>query len=514
MPLSDEFPGAWTHLIAVSMLVPLFLAIRLYPIWPRRFQGCDAFNILLNAECLRERKRLPIRLPPVFMLEDQDQWYPPGFLVLCALMPKGWLEKRYWAVNHLIDLVSALLIYAAAVWFGASALVACAVAIFYAAIAGLVTEFASLNVRPIGLLLANLLMLAGFAAMQNPYWLVGAGAVAVGTFFSHKLTVQQLWFTLPALSAVTGSWIWLALLGMLYVAPFVIWPKGAWRVLRGHWVIVRFWHRNWDKLGAHAVRQSPVYGDGHTRVDFYRDDTPRSWLAYLKDGLHQNYFILPVLATLSLEGAAASPAYIFLWVWIASVYGAAVLIHFVKPLRGIGLGRQYFKFGFAPSLIVTAIAVSGDGNPVVWGAAAVAAVLTLRQYYLIARLMRQPADGSTGSESDELQQLLDRIASDNEARVMALPVHLCDLVAYRTRTPVYWGTHSDVFDDRLEAFFPVLKHDLSHYVRDGVTRLLLDTSYAKPEELRVSETALIESSGSYGLYDLTKRDAVSTAALP
>ncbi len=445
------------------------------------------------------------------MLENQDQWYPPGFLILCALLPKAWLEKKYWAVNHLIDLGSALLVYIAAVWFGAPAVVALTVAIFYAAVAGLVTEFASLNVRPIGLLLANLLMLAGFAATQNPYWLLGAGAVSVATFFSHKLTVQQLWFTLPTLSAVTGSWVWLSLLGMLYVIPFVIWPKGAWRVLRGHWVIVRFWRRNWARLGAHAVRQSPVYGDGHTRHDFYGDETSGSWLAYLKDGLHQNYFILPVLATVLIERTTASPEYMFLWVWIASVYGAAVLIHFVKPLRGIGLGRQYFKFALAPSLIVTAVAVSNTGSPVIWGAAAVAAALTLRQYFLIARLMRQTGGANTGSESDELERLLDRVAADDAARVMALPVHLCDLVAYRTRRPVYWGTHSDVFDDRLEAFFPVLKHDLSHYVRDGVTRLLLDTGYSTPEELRLSESALIDSSGYYALYDLTVRDAISTA---
>lgn len=512
MPLSDEFSDVWRHLVAVSVLIPFFLAVRIYPIWPRRFQGCDAFNILLNAECLRERKRLPIRLPPVFMLEGQDQWYPPGFLILCALLPKRWLEKRYWAVNHLIDLGSALLIYVAAVWFGASAVVAFTVAIFYAAVAGLVTEFASLNVRPLGLLLANLLMLAGFAATQNPLWLIAAGAVAVATFFSHKLTVQQLWFTLPVLSAVTGSWIWLSLLGMLYVIPFVIWPKGAWRVLRGHWIIVRFWHRNWERLGAHSVRQSPVYGDGHTRQDFYGDETSGSWLAYLKDGLHQNYFILPVLATTLMDGTAASPVYIVLWGWTASVYGAAGLIHFVKPLRGIGLGRQYFKFALAPSLVVTAIAVSGAANPVVWGAAAVATVLTLRQYYLIARLMRQTTGGNTGSENDELERLMDRVAADDAAYVMALPVHLCDLVAYRTRKPVYWGTHSDVFDDRLEAFFPVLKHDLRYYVRDGVTRLLLDTAYSKPEELQLSESALIDSSGCYALYDLTMHKEISTAA--
>ena len=97
-------------MIAISAVVSVFtvavfLIARMYPIWPRRFQGCDAFNILMNARQLRKSRRLPIRMPPVFLLEEQDQWYPPGFLILCALLPEAWLEKRYWLINHVIDLV-------------------------------------------------------------------------------------------------------------------------------------------------------------------------------------------------------------------------------------------------------------------------------------------------------------------------------------------------------------------------------------------------------------------------
>lgn len=492
----------WSHLFALVLLAPAFLALRLYPIWPRRFQGCDAYNILLNAECFRQAKRLPIRVPPIYMLENQEQWYPPGFLVLCALLPQRWLERRYWMVNHLIDLGSAVLIYAGAVWFGAAIPAALLAALFYATAAGLVGEFTSLNVRPFGLLLFNALMLAGFMAMQSLIWLPLAGVLAAALFYSHKLSVQQLWLTLPAVSIATGSWIWLAILAMLYGLPFAIWPRGAWRVLRGHLAIVRFWHRNWSRLGAHAVRQSPVYGDGKTRTDMYADESPRTHIAFAKDALHQNYFILPVLAA-AAGGMPAPQTAAFLFGWIASVYLWAASTHFVKALRGVGMGRQYFKFSVAPSLIVTASALTHSPNAFVWGAALLAAALTVRQYALIARWMRRPSTTSAGTENDDLARLLARIRNDDEARVLALPVHLCDLVAYRTRKPVYWGTHSDVFDDRLEAFFPVLKHDLSHYAHDGANRLLLDTSYARPAELHLSDSNRIDQSGCYALYELT-----------
>src|ERR1700746_3643930 len=83
-----------------------FFLLRFYPIWPIRFQGCDAYYILMCAESFRREWRLPIRLPPVYLLEKPEQWYPPGFLVLCALIPQRWLERHFWALNHVVDFLA------------------------------------------------------------------------------------------------------------------------------------------------------------------------------------------------------------------------------------------------------------------------------------------------------------------------------------------------------------------------------------------------------------------------
>src|SRR3546814_18519453 len=72
---------------------------------------------------------------------------------------------------------------------------------------------------------------------------------------------------------------------------------------------------------------------------------------------------------------------------------------------------------------------------------------------------------------------------------------------FRSR-PVYWGTHSDVFDDRLEAFFPVLRRPLATYADEGVTHLLLDTRYARPEELELQAGTATANAGPYVLYRL------------
>lgn len=495
----------WQHALLMSSVAAGFLALRLWPIWPSRHQGCDAYNILLNAETLRSRPRLPIQVPPLFMLEEQDQWYPPGFLVLCALFPQRLLEQFYWLFNHIVDFGSALLIYAGAIWFGADIWLAAGLALIYAVMPGLVTEFSALNVRPFGLLLCNALILASFAFVSEPSWpsALIAGLLALILFYSHKLSAQQLWFTLPVLALWFAEPPWLAPLIAMYILPFVVWPRGAWRVLRGHAVIIRFWHRNWNRLGAHMVRQSPVYGDGKTRSDFFADESPAAYLRFAKDMLHQNYFVLPTVAaaatgTLPFGGPTA-----FLIVWIGSVYLWGIAIHCLPSLRGIGLGRQYFKFALVPSLIATALALGATPiDPITWALAIAALALTLRQYIMIAHNLRSAAEGSVGRVSPDLDAALAHIAGNPETRVLALPVHLCDLVAHQTRQPVYWGTHSDVFDDRLEAFFPVMRHPLAYYAADGATHLLLDTRYASPEELELSSTPSAFSAGPFQLFKL------------
>jgi len=107
--------------------------------------------------------------------------------------------------------------------------------------------------------------------------------------------------------------------------------------------------------------------------------------------------------------------------------------------------------------------------------------------------------------SPALDRLLDRLAGDAQARILALPVQLCDLVAFATRRPVYWGTHAQVFDARLEEFFPVLRRRLEDYAAEaGLTRLLLDTRYATPEELGLGPPDMIERAGDYMLCRIDK----------
>ena len=494
--------------LGLAVAIAGFLLLRLWPIWPRRFQGCDAYNILLCAEVVRKARRLPPRIPGLFILEESAQWYPPLFFALCAIIPPHWLRQNYWFYNQIVDLVNGILLFWLVQASGGDGLVACTVTLAYALLAGLVQEFAVLTTRPLGLLVLNLLLIFGYLASQDHRFLPLALASGVLLVYGHKLSAQQAWLSLPVLAAITGNWVWAALLPGMYAAAFLVWPMGFRQIVSGHIAIVRFWGRNWPLLGAHQVRQSPVYGDGQTNQEFYVAADAATPVGFFKDALHQNYFVFPAL--MALVGGSLSPLPLALSAWIASVYLAAIVTHFIPALRCLGLGRQYVKFAVVPSLLTAAIGcISGPSWPLAF-VLALAGALTLRQYALVALAMRgqRPGLAATADLSSALDVLLMRLTADSSARIMALPVHLCDLIAYRTRRPVYWGTHAQIFDARLEAFFPLLRRDLSYYVADGaLTHLILDTRYATAGELKLKPIDLIEQSGDYALYRL---DSVSS----
>ena len=427
-----------------------------------------------------------------------------GVFFLSALIPTQWLQRNFWLFNQFIDFTNAALLFVAVTDFIDARAGALAV-IVYGMAAGLVQEFAALTTRPLGLLVLNALLLAAFAATANYVWVPLVLTCGVVLVYAHKLSAQQAWFSLPVMALGMVEISWLLLLPMMYLAAFLTWPKGCREVLRGHAAIVRFWHRNWPLLGAHAVRQSPVYGSGQDGGHFSAR-AQGSVADYLKQVLHQNYFAAPALATLFLP--AVNPAFErFLVLWIVSVYAAALLIHFVKQLRGIGLGMQYLKFALLPSLMATAVSI-WQGAPLWYQAlVGIALALTVRQYVVVARLLRGETD-APGLRTDDIEPLLQRLSEDHEARILVLPYQLCDLVAYATRRPVYWGTHAQVFDDRLEQFFPVLRKPLANYARDGnLNRLLLDVRYAEPGSLGLSDSDVIERTGSYALLRLSTETA-------
>ena len=477
------------------LLAGAHLVLRFAPVWPHRRQGCDAYYYLLCAEAFRARRQLPIVLPPLYLLEPREQAYPPLMSMALGLLPERFVARFYWAISPLIDAMSLALL---ALWVGARfgsgyALVA---GLAYAANASLVLEFSSLTSRPLALLETNAFLLACFA------WIGGTAlmlplAIALGVMvlYTHKLSAQLLWFLMLFLALAEGDWRWLVPLPGAYLAGFAMAPRLFLQILDGHRDIVSYWARNWPLLNAHIVRRSPLYAGADAGSAYYHPHDLR-WLGrQFGKVLDYNCFIVfaPAVALAWPDFGAAER---FASCWIVGTYIWGCATYFVRPLRCLGEGNKYFKYALLPSLFLAVATLAEAPGFLSSSAAAFCVAWTGLSYVLTARRMR--GQGSVaGRLSPELEPMLARIGAIEAARLMCLPAHLCDLVAYHTRRPVLWGTHGLGFTEA-EPFFPVLLKPLEHFVSAyRLTHLLLDRRYVGLEELRLARASVIAQSGDY-----------------
>ncbi|HUK60471.1 MAG TPA: hypothetical protein VLV50_14675 [Stellaceae bacterium] len=481
--------------VVALLIAAAHLVLRFAPVWPHRRQGCDAYYYLLCAEAFRARRRLPIVLPPLYLLEPQEQAYPPLMSMMLGVLPAAWIARFYWAIAPLIDALSLALL---ALWVGTrfGPGEALAVGIAYAANASLILEFSSLTSRPLALLETNGFLLASFAwIVGSPLMLPLAVAIGVTVLYTHKLSAQLLWFLMPFLALAEADWGWLVPLPAAYAAGFAIAPRLFLRVLDGHRDIVAYWARNWPLLNAHIVRRSPLYGGAKAGGAYYHPHDLR-WLGRQAGKvLDYNCFIVFAPASaVAWHGLGAAERFAALWVVGTYAWGCAT--YFVRPLRCLGEGNKYFKYAFVPSLFLAAALIAEAPGVLSYAAAAFCALWTGLSYGRTARRMRAPA-ATMGRLSPELAPLLARIAADEGARLMCLPAHLCDLVAYHTRRPVLWGTHGLGFTEA-EPFFPVLRKPIEYFVSAyRLTHLLLDRRYVGLGELRLSGARTVAHSGDY-----------------
>jgi len=97
------------------LLIAIGVGVRFRPFRTNANLGVDHWYWLLCAEDIKKRRRLPPRLP-YFMLEIEEQWYPPLYAALLALLPMKVLERHAGKISQLLDLMLGLLIFFSVLW--------------------------------------------------------------------------------------------------------------------------------------------------------------------------------------------------------------------------------------------------------------------------------------------------------------------------------------------------------------------------------------------------------------
>jgi len=486
------------------ILVLFAFFIRVKPIWKSRYRGVDTYYFLLCAQEFRRNKKIPIVLPPYYLLDIQEQWYPPGFTVFLSLFNGRFVKKYYWILSPAVDCLIVALLYVLTYLITASMAAAILAGFLYALTPAVIVECSSLNSRSLGCLFLIAAMLSIFA-FANYHSLYSLGICLLFGFcllMTHIMSAQLPYFVLPLMSLVFWDSTYILVMLGIVAITFLL-SKGFFiKVLRGQYDGLSFWNRNWRNLGAHQVYSSPIYGDET------RDDPGRVFQRGFK-GLYSplrflgvNIFVVLLIFPLLHYKQLSLFDRQILW-WVILTYVLAVLTLSIPRLRFFGEGFKYLRMAAFP-VSYLATTPFHYGWDISYYFYPVLAVAILASVWVVLRVYKSvsPTSWTNPSMDSNLASIVKFLKeNDNVSAILSIPVDLMETIAFHCRKKVLWGAHSDNMR-AVEPLYPVYRQRLESFVTTyNVSHIVVNTTYVSPELLKLSPNNRVFSAGSYEVYE-------------
>lgn len=440
----------------------------------------DQHYWLLAAKAYREQSGLPVRISGKYLMESDEQAYPPLFgMLLGRVLNDFWVRHATLVVESTeccvlagVMLILGLPMPAMVVALG-----------FYLSAPILVVYNAQLTPRILGDFFLFSAMACQVVATFGTFpdvverflWGISILMLAL-MFMTHKMTYQLHLVLLPFWGWTLQSWLvlWATVGGgVLYLA--LVGPRFAVLQLRAHWDIVWFWNLHWKDLQAHQFLDSPIYGRAD-RSSLTRFHVP-GWRGMLKH-VRTVVSYAPVaimLPIVSLISGAWPPDWVLVWFCVTYLWVLCTL--FISPLKCLGGGHLYVFNAVIPSVLYVAYLPL---NPSVLISLVGAAALTGVSLLLGCRTVASRPT-SRGSDFDEVLSYLSTLS---KSQVAVFPLQAAEPVAAQTNHAVLWGGHGLGFQ-QLEGFFPVLLKPLNEVLKKySVEWVLWDANYW-PDGVRV-----------------------------
>jgi len=440
----------------------------------------DHYYWILAARAYRNRDGLPAVIKDKYLLEDERQYYPPGFGVFLALFPETFLKnKASISVVWLLDLITLGVVLTAANTIGLTLPSLAAMALLFGTAPVLVAYNTQLTSRVMGnlFLTVSLLAQAGAASTDSAF-LALVGAVAFGaTICTHKMCTQfglAIWPVWPfALMPMGPNGFWIGLLtapvGLLFSTLFT---GSKFQIMqwRAHWDIITFWSRNWQFLGAHQFLHSPIYGNPQNISGrFHEGGVKGAWRHLLRI---ISYLPLALPLPLTLPFVPSPP--LFIIVWLVMAYLLAFATCLIPALRGLGAGHLYVYNAVAPTALWWGWVFSRGGSSWTgWELFALGITLTcvsLFSGYRVRKTQKLPSEKNK-------KEIISFLNSMPKTRIAVFPFTLTERVAFETPHEVFWGGHGLGFRT-LEPLWPVMCKPIGNTLREwGVSHAILDSEW-------------------------------------
>ncbi|MGA2587810.1 MAG: hypothetical protein ABSF88_12410 [Candidatus Aminicenantales bacterium] len=440
---------------------------------------------------------------------DEHQWYPPVFPLLLARIPESLFDRFCHTFSVLIDGLRLILLLGVASWLSQGSVYAIVAAgLVYATVPILNTYNIQLNPRGLGALFLDGLMALWLWLFQfnGPVWIwVGIILLSGLILLTHKMTTQIFWFLCLGAGILTGDWRFLAMIPVSVLAALLLSKGFYWNVMRAHWDIVSFWHRNWRWLQAHPVKESPIYGDPgyETPTKFYRKGltgnvkhivslfalNPMAWSLL-------GFLAVLFFRSLRLEAAES----FFLWSALLTIL-FVLLTAFVNVFKGLGAAYLYLYNISFPVAVLWGLTLSRNkADAVGWllfGAGLGSCLLAL--YFFYRKIIRS----KTLAADVHLEAVFADLKQAPKGVVLCLPQQWYDVIAYKTDQSVLYGGHGYGFK-RLEPLFPRFLLSVGDIVRKYHVRYIVALDgYLPSHFIEEIPYNLIKEYGPYRIYEIS-----------
>ncbi len=435
-------------MIYLAILVIIFLT-KFFIFKKAQSKAVDQWYWLNYRDAVKKQKRFPPEIPEYLL--DIKQWYPPIFGWFISKLPDS-VFKYSSLLTQLLSLFRLMLIIGFAYIFdiNVSNNIFLAVIIYLTAPI-LIYYDNQINSRIFGAIVLDILIILffGYFVHDLNYLLIPMVLLTILLLFTHKMSHQLYIFLLFGLTIFYSSFIPLFVYLLSNIFAFIFFNYKNY--LKPHIEIVKFWHRNRYKLGAHQFYESNIYGDNNfVYKNRFHGNGLKSFIKKSSLIIGMLPFSLFVIINFEMNFFGLIFLMTILFIFLTS---------FIDKFLCLGSGNLYT---YNLVSIICFYLVYTDINIMSLHEQILISILFLMTIISIYKFYRGLKNELKNEDFDIALNFFKNSTLD---RVMVIPFQLPDEIAYKTSKKVFWGGHGYGFL-LLEPYFPVFNQKVEKAIED------------------------------------------------
>jgi len=438
------------------LIILLLLSLRMLFFYYSIKTGVDHYYWLTCVKNFKRQKSIPFKIKNKYLLEHDNQYYPPGFAVFLSFFSVKFLEKNgSYAIPFLIDILCLFLTLGFCKEFLSYSDLLVVVCLYISAPILLVYN-TQLTSRGLGNLFFICMML-GFTTFVNyneffiPL-LISSSLFFALMYLTHKMTTQYCLFLFlllifSGLNFESKLYIMLTILLGGLLSVLIVGLNFSKMQLKTHLEIISFWNRNWKNLGAHQFKDSKFYfvDNGTASTKFHKSNF-MGYVNYLK-------MIFSYLPSLILVPYAILffniPEWLKIWLFASIIISFGTL--FISWFRCLGGGHLYLFNSVVPISICWSYGPNSLEEKILF------LFVTLISFSIsLVALYKRKKQKTDDFENINLISFLN---SHKKMNIGVFPTTFAERTAYETNHNILWGAHGYSFLD-VEPTWPVSKMTL------------------------------------------------------